>query len=280
VVILIVFIGIMANRRAAWEDAERFLGGIDAIDGPTLLEKKQAYNSISWGLVDPGLRAIVNRPLEERLVALADSVIADYRREEPTMGTPEWRQANAALQWALELSPKNTEILARKVITDGHLARIAARSHPRGSQAMRRAYQAAVDKFRTAADLDQSSFDPYLAISRIAMYALDDVDGGVTAIQAAQKRGYTSGRRELAQLGDGYLRRANNSRRLAQTLSGEQRRREQDKARADYGRCIESFDTIVGFANAAQNLETCKRNLERLAREISSESDEDDVKVW
>jgi hypothetical protein len=142
---------------------------------------------------------------------------------------------------------------------------------------MRHAYQAAVDKFRTSADLDKSSFDPYLAISRIAIYALDDVDAGVAAIQEAQKRGYASGRRELAQLGDGYLRRANNSRRLAHALSGEQRRREQEKARADYGRCVDSFDTIVGFANAAQNLETCKRNLEAVAREISSESGDYEV---
>ncbi|MEP6915754.1 MAG: serine/threonine-protein kinase [Acidobacteriota bacterium] len=270
-VILFVFIGIVASRGAAFVAAEHFRNSIDALDGRTLSDRKQDYDNIRWGLVDPSLRARVKRPLQERLVGLADVVIADYRREDPTMGASEWRQANAALQWAAELSPNDTEILAKKLNTEGHLARIAARAQPRGTQAIRHAYQAAVDKFRTSADLDKTSFDPYLAISRIAIYALDDVDAGVAAIQEAQKRGYASGRRELAQLGDGYLRRANISRKLARALSGDQRRREQEKARADYGRCVDSFDTIVGFANAAQNLETCKKNLEALAREISAE---------
>jgi hypothetical protein len=278
--VLLAFVGVITTRGAAWVAAERFRDGIQAIDGRTLLDKKQDYDRIRWGLVDPALRARVNRPLEQRLEALADAVIADYRREEPTMGAAEWRQAGAALQWAIELSPGDAQLLAKKVNADGHLARIAARTQPKGTQAMRRAYQAAIDKFRTAADLDKSSFDPYLAISRIAVYALEDVDSGVAAIQEAQKRGYTSGRRELAQLGDGYLRRGNSSRRLARTLSGVQRRRELEKARGDYGRCIDSFDTIVGFANAAQNLETCKRNLETVAREISSESDPDESEVW
>jgi predicted Ser/Thr protein kinase len=279
-VVLLVFVSIIANRGAAWVAAEHFRGGIDAIEGRTLLANKEDYDRIQWTFVDSGLRVRVDDLLQKRLESLADAVIADYRREEPTMGLPEWRQANTALQWALEISPKDTALLAKKVNTEGHLARIAARTQPRGSQASRHAYQAAVDKFRAAADLDTASFDPYLAISRIAVYALEDVDAGVAAIHEAQKRGYSSGRRELAQLGDGYLRRANNSRRLAHTLSGEQRRREQDKARADYGRCIDSFDPIVGFANAAQNLETCKRNLESLSREISSESDQDELKVW
>ena len=105
------------------------------------------------------------------------------------------------------------------------------------------------------------------------MYGLDDVDQAAAAIAEAEKRGYPSGRRERAQLGDGYLRRADRIRRLARTLSGAQRGRELEGARADYERCVASFDPIVGFAKAGDNLEYCKRQIERINTELNPEVD-------
>ena len=43
------------------------------------------------------LHARVDRPLRYRLESIADAVITDYRREEPTMATAEWKQAQQAL---------------------------------------------------------------------------------------------------------------------------------------------------------------------------------------
>ena len=120
--------------------------------------------------------------------------------------------------------------------------------------------------------IDDSSFDPYLGISRIAVYGLGDVDQAATAVQEAEKRGYVSGRRERALLGDGYLRRATAGRATARTLSGEQRRRQLEKARDDYQGCIDAFDPIVGFGYAAKNLEVCKGQLERVDEELAAET--------
>jgi hypothetical protein len=125
-----------------------------------------------------------------------------------------------------------------------------------------------VDKFHLAAELDRQSFDPYLGISRIAVYGLGDVDQAAAAIEAASQRGYVSGRRERALLGDGYLRRANATRLLARSLTGEQRRRELERARADYAGCIDAFDGILGFGQAAANMETCKRYLKRVEADL------------
>ena len=72
-----------------------------------------------------------------------------------------------------------------------------------------------------------------------------------------------------AQLGDSTTR-AEKSWKLARTLSGDERRRELESAQGDYGRCVESFSTIVGFARAAQNLEFCKRRLEAVGRELGT----------
>jgi serine/threonine-protein kinase len=272
--VLLAVIGLIAAEGVAWVAAEQFRGEIDALDGRSVAQKKQEYDRIrGWSLLDLGVHLRVNGRLEARLVALADSVIADYRREEPTVGPVDWRQADDALRWALEFSPHDSRLLAKELVCDAHLTRVTAQKQPRGGQLAHQTYLTAIGKFRRAAELDTKSFDPYLGISRVEVYGLENVDEAGAAIAEAQQRGYRPGQRERAQVGDGYLQRAEKSRKLARTLSGEQRRRELEKAGADYGRCIESFDPIVGFARAAQNLEFCKRRLEAVGRELTADGE-------
>jgi hypothetical protein len=212
--------------------------------------------------------------LRRRLVALAETVIADYRRDDPTMSAAEWRQANDAIKWALALSSRDEGLRARQLTCEAHLARFAARSQRRGSEASRQAYQLAVERFQAAAKLDERSFDPYLGISNIESYGLDEVDLAALAIEEAEKRGFAAGRRERAQLGDGYLRRADRSRRRARTLDDEaQRRLELEKARSDYARCVERFAPIRAFGNAAANLSYCRGHMIRIATELDFDTD-------
>ena len=270
-IVLLSLVGLIAIEGVAWVAAERFRGEIEALDGPGISEKKQVYDRIRrWSVLHAGLRARVNRPLLQRLVSLADAVIVDYRRDQPTVGRLEWRQANDALKWALELRRGDAILLAKQLDCDGHVSRTTAQTQPPG-HGKQQTYAAAIEKFKRAAELDKTSFDPYLGISPTAIYGLDNVDEAVASIKEAESRGYQVGRREHAQLGDGYLRRAERSRLLAaRTLSGDQRRRELESARSDYGRCIELFDPIVGFARAAQNLEVCKRQLAGVTKELDA----------
>ena len=264
---LIGFVIFVATEGVAWVAAERFRGALPTLQAHTLTETKSSYDGIrSWSILDTGLRVRVNQPLRDRLISIADNVIADYRREEPTMGPTDWKQAVESLQWAVQLSYPSDRLIAKLLTCEGHVIRLSARSQP--VRAARSAYIRAIARFRQAAETDPTSFDPYLGISGIAVYGLTDVDQGAIAIEEAVKRGYASGRREHAMLGDGYLRRANASRVLAASLSGEQRHRELEKARADYVACIGAFDGIIGFGNAAANLELCKRRLEQIEREL------------
>jgi hypothetical protein len=271
--VMLLFVYLVATEGIAWVAAERFRGGIETLDGQTLSGKRLEYDGIrGWSFLGAGLRTRVNRPLKRRLVTMADTVITDYRREEPTMGAAEWRQASDALRWASALSPMDSSLRVKQLICEAHLTRFAARSQAPGTA--RQTYRKAIEKFKAAGELDTRSFDPYLGISRIQVYGLGDVDEAAAAIHEAEKRGYVSGRRERAQLGDGYLRRANARRNLAHTLSGDQRRRELENARGDYARCIETFDPIVGFGRAAVNLEICKRQLERVTSELEPSENE------
>jgi tetratricopeptide (TPR) repeat protein len=187
------------------------------------------------------------------------------------MATAEWKQAQQALRWAGELAPGDPKLQAKLLTCDAHVIRLSVRQP--SSAGGRAVYRRAVETFRRAAELDGESFDPYLGISRIAVYGLGDVDQAAAAIQEAEKRGYVSGRRERALLGDGYLRRATATRLMARSLSGDQRRRELEKARADYQGCIDAFDPIVGFGYAAKNLEVCKGQLERVDAELAADTD-------
>jgi tetratricopeptide (TPR) repeat protein len=270
--VLLILIGIVATEGAAWVAAERFRDALGAIEARTLADTRRNYDDIrSRSVLDTGLRMRVNAPLHRRLIAIADDVIADYRREEPTMTAGDWRQALQSLRWAAQLGPLNDEAASKLLTCEAHAIRLGARNQSAASA--RQTYLRAIEKFRAAAERDPLSFDPYLGISRIAVYGLGDVDQAFTAIEEASKRGYVSGRRERAMLGDGYLRRANASRALARTLSGEQRLRELEHARADYAGCIAAFDGILGFGYSAKNLEICKRNMERVERDIEDTAD-------
>jgi len=267
--VLLLFVGAFAAEGVAWMAAERFRGTVDGIDGRTMADRKQDYDRIrGWGTLDVGLRWRVHRPLRSRLVAIGEAVIADYRREQPTVGLIDWRQARDALLWAQQLSPGDRSIQARLVECDAHVTRIAAQSQPRSSPRRRQLFLSAIAKFRRAAELDPGSFDPYLGISRTQVYGLGDVDAAVAAIAEAEKRGYQTSRRERAQLGDGFLRSAERSRLLARTLSGDQRRRQLENAHAAYARCVELFDPVVGFGNAAHNLEFCKRQMKTVSQAL------------
>jgi hypothetical protein len=267
---LLVLVALVATEGVAWVAAERFRRSLDSVDGGTLAEAKSDYDGIrARSVLCTGLRLRVNEPLRSRLLALADSVIVDYRREEPTMAAAEWKQAQQALRWAAQLGRGNRRQRANLLTCDAHVIRLAARGQT--PPVARATYRRAIDRFRAAAASDDQSFDPYLGISRIAVYGLGDVDQAGWAIREAEKRGYVSGRRERALLGDGYLRRATATRLTARRLSGEQRRRELEKARADYQGCIDAFDPIVGFGESAKNLEVCKGQLERIDEELGAE---------
>jgi tetratricopeptide (TPR) repeat protein len=274
--VLLILIGVVATEGVGWLTAEGYRRSIQSIDGRTLSGARAAYDLIrSRSVLGTGLKLRVDAPLRSRLVAIADEVIEDYRREEPTMAAAEWKQAQQALRWAAELSPHDRRLLARLTTCEAHVIRLGARGQSPASA--RLTYRRAIEKFRAAAEIDKESFDPYLGISRSAVYGLGDVDQAAAAIQEAESRGYVSGRRERALLGDGYLRRANASRTRARLLSGDQRTRELEKARADYQGCIDAFDPIVGFGYAAKNMEVCKGGLELVVEELEMEMETERV---
>ncbi len=258
---------------AACVAAERFRDVVDTIDGATIDVAEASYGHIaSTGAFDIGLRMRVNGRLRSHLIGLADRVIEDYRSDQPSLTLADWKQAQKALHWALRLSPQDRSAQARLQTCEAHILRIGIR--PGRSAATQATYRRAIDRFRVAARLDPGAPDPYLGIGRIAVYGLvpADVELAAEAMAAAQKRGYSPGRRERAQLGDGHMRRGETLRREARNVSGAERRRALEQAHASFRACVDAFEPILGFANAARNIEVCKDQAGRVEQELATAS--------
>ena len=269
-----VVVFLVATEGVAWLFAERFRETMATVDERTVTDKRLAYAAVDrWALFDIGLKLRVHPRLRPALASVGDRVIADYRREEPSMGPAEWTQAYRALTWARELSRRNEILRSKQLTAEGHVIRFEAQAESRGSRATLLS-ESALEKFRDAAEADPASFDPYLGMARIQVYALNDVDAAAASLEEAEQRGYTTGRREAALLGDGYLRRGLATRRSAAVLTGDQKWRELTHARADFERCVVLFDPIVAFGNAAANLERCKAQLVQVERQLDEGSKE------
>ena len=270
-VMTMAFVAIVATEGVAWLFAERFRDTIPAIDERTVLSNQAAYDAVArWSALDLGLRLRVNRPLVVALRAIGNRVIADYRREAPTMGPEEWRQAQAAFAWARALSPPDNTLRSRELVADGHVRRLAAqKARPAGAALLMA--QTAVARFRDAAAADPTSFDPYLGAAVTQVYLLGDIDGGLASLDEAEKRGYVVTRRETALLGDAYMRRGVTGRRRAALLTGDERHSALVNARADLERCVSSFAQVVELGKAAEHLEGCKAQIRRIDQQLDGQ---------
>jgi tetratricopeptide (TPR) repeat protein len=158
------------------------------------LEKHASFLPVLHGL---------RHSLRDQLVQNAESVIEDYRREQPTAREGDWSRAVTDLEHALELDPGDKTASARLDICEGHLLRIRAHN----SANRQRMLNNAIGKFEEAAKLIPDSRDPYLGLARIYFYDLHEYEKGVEMNANAAKRGQPSGHRQNAQMADSLRER-------------------------------------------------------------------------
>ena len=214
------------------------------------LAKRNHAPLVLWG---------TRRAVLGRMIAFADRVITDYRNSDaPAVSEGDWVRAKAVLERALELDPGDREIRGKKALAEGHIARI------RGTgKAVGKLLNESRSKFEESAEALPRSPDPYLGLARLHVYALKDVDRAEDALKQADKRGHELGRREKAQLADGYRDRAERLMREAERASGLPEEKDYLKrARKDFERAERYYRDIVPFAGSATSL---RRVLDYLA---------------
>jgi serine/threonine-protein kinase len=254
-VVLATGIAIMTSEGAALIRAEQLRAQVPAMEVSDLQRIRSEYRRIgAWTPIGIG-RESVERAITGRMLELADRTIFEYRADAPALARAQWEQAEACLDFATELSPSNTTVAGKRAYVRGHLARIAERPDE------------AIRHFRNAARLTPSAPDPYLGLAVIYAYETRDVDAFNQAVEEAERRGYTRGRRVRVWTGDLHLTLGDRGRLAARSLRGPERIEQLERTAADYERCIESFEGLRMF-NSEANLRTCRRRLADVTAEL------------
>lgn len=250
-IVIFALISAMARQCGGDDPADNLREQVESLEPGQVSAMRSEYERLaSTGSRRFGDGELRSR-LRDRLVILAERVIVEFRTEAPTIAQVEWEQARESLVFAEELSSRSS-ITARRVYVDAQLRRLAARD--------RAGFEAAIREFQESARLDERSPDPYLGLARIYAYSLREVEPLLEAINDAEERGYTRGRREQAQIGDAYRFRADRARAAAAQLNDDARRERLHDAVADYGQCITHFEGL-DFFDSETNLRTCRRRL-------------------
>jgi len=104
---------------------------------------------------------------------------------------------------------------------------------------------------------------------RTFIYGLDDLDRGVDALRQAERFGYSSGNREIAQLADGYRARGDRLARSARTLRGlPQEQPSLEKAAESYRHSLELYAKVTDFAGGAASIRLAQRSLDLVERRL------------
>ena len=253
-----LIVGFRAGRLAA-AAATRDLDGMDDI--------WSQYDALSHRSY---LRVGVNgleRSLAGRARALSDQVIANYRSTVPTVRERQWQTAERSLQHSLVLTPGNTTLRASLRYCEGHLHRIdgeADKLRHRSATANQH-FTEAVSAFREAAELRRDWPDPFLGLARVFIYGLEDVDRAADALKQAEKRGYTIGDRETAQLADGYRAKGDSLWQTARQLSDMPQEPEYLRRATDaYHEAQTLYERIPGFPGVALSLRRTLRGLDQI----------------
>lgn len=217
----------------------------------------------------PGTMWSVGNALRQEQEQVAEDPIREFRNSDaPIIYRQQWAQAHNALARALELDPDNRTIQGKLALVEAHVDRIdaAARNAPR-----QKLLNTAVTKFEQAGELLRNSPDPYLGLARLYVYDLLDLDRAEDALKKAADYGHPMGRRERAQLADGYKRRADRTWRdsRAYTQSPGQEKEYLNRAKEDYVRAQDLYRQVGMFGDAARNEVQAAQGQERVEQRLS-----------
>ncbi|HEY3162357.1 MAG TPA: protein kinase [Vicinamibacterales bacterium] len=230
------------------------LNGRRAVDADSAWTRYERIER--WALVPIG-RSMLRASVKQKLIAAADRVLADFRRDQPLVRAGNWQSARSSLNKALALGA-DSATRARLLCAEGHLLRIDGH------------LREAVERFQQAARLDDRSPDPYLGLARIYSTGLVDVDRLDDALTAAARRGQPLGRRGHAQMADAIRARADRLRQSAASARGQPDETSYLRtAVTQYERALAQYEQAIGFAAANDNARQVRSRLAQVRARLA-----------
>jgi serine/threonine protein kinase len=232
------------------------------------MEQSTWFTAFLWPL---------KRSLKRHLVASAEGIINEYRLSDaPTVYEKQWRQAAGHLTKALELDAGDNNAKAALRLAEGHLARIqtASSAARKDSQIRQRYANTAMQKFYEAAELRSKWPDPYLGLARLYTYETTDMDRATEALERAQRLGHQQGKREKAQLADGYRRmverHVDESRKLREMP--EQEKQLLGKARDHCQTAAQLYQDLGVYQNSVDNYKLLIKRCDEIEKRMAEMS--------
>jgi serine/threonine protein kinase len=269
--LIVLALLLVLNELAVGTSANQIARSVVTRQLPDLGDTWNRYDALSdRSFLRVGVMGL-RRALIRRTVELSEHVMANYRNAVPTLRETQWLTMRAADLKALSLDPDDAQLKSAVRLCEGHLHRIAGDSKKarHDSAGARQEFTEAVTAFREAAQLRPNWPDPFLGLMRTFIYGLDDLDRGVDALRQAERFGYSSGNREIAQLADGYRARGDRLARSARTLRGlPQEQPSLEKAAESYRHSLELYAKVTDFAAGAANIRLAQRSLDVVERRL------------
>jgi tetratricopeptide (TPR) repeat protein len=212
------------------------------------------YQKLQARVHIPGLLWPARTSLKKHLAALAETTLMEYRNSDaPQITLKQWVQARTALVRALSIDPDDKDLRGKLLVCEGQIDRIGASSLK--GDARQKRLNNAVSRFREAEGLLKNTPDAELGLARVYTYDLNNIEEAEAALEKAADKGHPNGKRESAQLADGYRRRADRIWRESRAFRALPDREQEylEKAREDYMRAQELYQKTDLFGDAARN---------------------------
>lgn len=250
----------IVSEYVTWQDARTLARQIDseqvqiepAWDQYQALAKRAHFGTSLWGLQDS---------LRNRLLADVNRVLNQFRdADTPGITEADWVRARSETAEALELMPHDKTIRGTLRLIDGQLDRIRG-GNKRNAQLLQRSRE----NFEEAAQLLPKSPDPWLGLARLYVYSLHDVDAAKAALEKAEHNGHNLGKRETAQLADGYRDRGERTMREAQNaVNQDEEKRYIELAQKDLQEAERLYGSLGVWGNATSSLHRTYDELQQL----------------
>jgi hypothetical protein len=185
----------------------------------------------------PPIRA---EDLAELYAAEAGRILTNYRSSgNPALGDFDWTKAETYLARAVAMGASSNHTAGELALAKGYATIERAGGDRYSAAAKAQMLAEARADFTEAAEKMPREADPHLALARLYVYSLNDLEKALQEFTAAQRLGATMGKREVEQQADGWRMRAEREAAQRPQLAW----RDAQTAKAQYER-IRGFDQV------------------------------------
>ena len=260
---IVLIVGyLVVNEYLVWGSAHQLARDLSSEKQQNLDAAWNDYRKLSARSHLPISLWAARSELQKHLVADADRTIVKFRAPNgPPVSEADWTHARDELSRAIELDPGDKTLHGKISLVDGHVARLRGTAEQDS-----RLLEDARQDFQAAAASMKKSPDPWLGLAALYFSSFHDLKHGEAAIRQANHYGYATGKRETAELADGYFYRAQRTLALGdQASSTAQATHYYRMAAPDLTRARRLYESILPWDDAAENLKQVNDALDRIS---------------